>query len=128
MELEIHLPHLYSPRTYQKEVFESYNNGIRRFVLVWHRRSGKDKTMLNFMICRMVERVGTYWYVLPTYSQARKIIWEGMGSGLQEGMPFMDHFPEELIESTNETNLTLKMVNGSYFHLIGSDQIDRVVG
>ncbi len=53
MELKIKLPHKYSPRTYQKEIFEKFNEGLRRFLLVWHRRSGKDKTMLNFMICRM---------------------------------------------------------------------------
>lgn len=129
MEIDIELPHLYHPRTYQKEVFVAYNQGIRRFVLVWHRRSGKDKTMLNFTICRMFERVGMYWYVLPTYEQARLIIWEGMGSGVGvEGMPFLDHFPEELVEYRNEQRLEIGLANGSIFRLIGSDHVDRIVG
>src|SRR5215467_5849920 len=129
MQIQLTLPHQYSPRTYQKEVFSAYNNGAKRFVLVWHRRSGKDKTMLNFMICRMLERRGMYWYVLPTYEQARLIIWEGMGSGGSgEGMPFLDHFPEELVQYKNEQRLEIGLVNGSIFRLIGSDHVDRIVG
>ena len=129
MELDITLPHLYHPRSYQREVFEKFAEGYRRFILVWHRRSGKDKTMLNFMICRMFERRGMYSYILPTYEQARLIIWEGMGSGgLGDGMPFLDHFPEELVESRNEQRLEITLVNGSIFRLIGSDHVDRIVG
>lgn len=128
MELSISLPHEYTPRSYQKEVFEQYRKGIRRFILVWHRRSGKDKTMLNFTICRMLERKGMYWYVLPTYEQARLIIWEGMGSGVNEGFPFLDHFPEELIKSKNDTRLEIELINGSIFRLVGSDHVDRLVG
>jgi len=124
MDIPVELPHLYTPRSYQKEPFEAYARGIRRLVLVWHRRSGKDKTMLNFTICRMFERVGMYWYVLPTYEQARKVIWQGMGSGINEGMRFLDHFPVELVESTNETRMEIKLVNGSIFSLIGSDNVD----
>jgi phage terminase large subunit len=129
MRLQLTLPHEYSPRSYQREVFTAYREGARRFVLVWHRRSGKDKTMLNFMICRMLERRGMYWYVLPTYEQARLIIWEGMGSGgTSEGMPFLDHFPEELVQYKNEQRLEIGLVNGSIFRLIGSDHVDRIVG
>lgn len=129
MQLKLTLPHEYSPRSYQKEVFAAYAAGAKRFVLVWHRRSGKDKTMLNFMICRMLERRGMYWYVLPTYEQARLIIWEGMGSGgATEGMPFLDHFPQELIQYKNEQRLEIGLVNGSIFRLIGSDHVDRIVG
>lgn len=128
MELEIDLPYQYSPRTYQREVFDAFKKGLRRFVLVWHRRSGKDKTMLNFMIVRMFERVGMYWYILPTYEQARLTIWEGMGSGINEGMPFLDHFPEQLIQFKNEQRMEIGLVNGSIFRLVGSDHIDRLVG
>src|SRR5215469_10934411 len=124
MELDITLPHEYDPRSYQKEVFEQYAKGIRRFILVWHRRSGKDKTMLNFTICRMLERKGMYWYVLPTYEQARLIIWEGMGSGVNEGFPFIEHFPEELIAFKNEQRLEIGLINGSIFRLVGSDHVD----
>jgi hypothetical protein len=69
-----------------------------------------------------------YWYVLPTYEQARLIIWEGMGSGVNEGYPFLQHFPEELIKYKNEQRLEIELVNGSIFRLIGSDHVDRIVG
>jgi hypothetical protein len=84
--------------------------------------------MLNFTICRMLERVGMYWYILPTYEQARLTIWEGRGSGVNEGMPFLDHFPEELVEKKNEQRLEVELVNGSIFRLVGSDNVDRLVG
>lgn len=128
MNLDINLPHAYTPRTYQKEVFAAWKEGYRRFMSVWHRRSGKDKTYLNFMICRMMERIGMYWYVLPTYEQARLIIWEGMGSGVNEGFPFIEHFPEELVVHKNEQRLEIELINGSIFRLIGSDHVDRIVG
>lgn len=76
----------------------------------------------------MMERIGMYWYVLPTYEQARLIIWEGMGSGTNEGFPFIEHFPEELIAYKNEQRLEIGLVNGSIFRLIGSDHVDRIVG
>lgn len=128
MELTVKIPHEYTPRSYQREVFQAWHEGYRRFILVWHRRSGKDKTMLNFQICRMMERIGMYWYVLPTYEQARLIIWEGMGSGINEGFPFIRHFPEELIEYKNDARLEIGLRNGSIFRLIGSDHVDRLVG
>lgn len=129
MDLDIELPYKFTPRSYQVAPFLAWDEGLRRFILVWHRRSGKDKTMLNFMICRMLERVGMYWYVLPTYEQARLIIWEGRGSGgPTDGMPFMDHFPPQLVESKNEQRLEVTLANGSIFRLIGSDHVDRIVG
>src|SRR5215469_1219727 len=128
MDITIQLPFEYTPRSYQREVFEAWNRGYRRFISVWHRRSGKDKTWLNFTICRMLERVGMYWYVLPTYEQARLIIWEGMGSGINEGFPFIEHFPEQLVEYKNDQRLEIGLVNGSIFRLIGSDHVDRIVG
>jgi len=76
----------------------------------------------------MLERVGMYWYVLPFYEQARLIIWEGMGSGVNEGMPFIEHFPEELISFKNEQRLEIGLINGSIFRLVGSDHVDRLVG
>ena len=128
MDITINLPFEYYPRSYQREVFDAWKRGYRRFISVWHRRSGKDKTWLNFTICRMLERVGMYWYVLPTYEQARLIIWEGMGSGINEGFPFIEHFPEQLVEYKNDQRLEVGLVNGSIFRLIGSDHVDRIVG
>jgi len=68
----IPLPHNFTPRSYQKPSLEAMRSGIKRALLVWHRRSGKDKTMLNWMIEASRERIGSYYYFFPTYSQAKR--------------------------------------------------------
>jgi hypothetical protein len=121
----IRLPHHYSPRSYQRRAFVAYADGIRRFMCVWHRRSGKDKTWLNFTICRMMERKGLYAHILPTYKQAKGIIWDGIGA---DGFGFMEHFPPELVAGKNETELKVELANGSIYRLLGSDNTDQLVG
>ncbi len=74
----------------------------------------------------MVQNPGNYYYFLPTYSQAKKVIWEGR---TKEGIAFLDFFPKELIVGKpNDTELKIKLKNGSLFQLIGSENIDSIVG
>jgi hypothetical protein len=74
----------------------------------------------------MLERVGTYYYVFPTYSQAKKVIWNGID---KDGNRFLDHFPVELIDGQpNEAEMRIKFKNGSIFQLVGSDNVDSIVG
>ena len=126
MMKEITLPHRFTPRIYQIPLLKALDSGIKRAVVVAHRRSGKDKTCLNLMIKKMVERVGVYYYIFPTFAQAKKVIWDGIDGS---GMKFLDHFPAELIVGKpNDTELKIKLKNGSLFQLIGSDQIDSIMG
>lgn len=97
----------------------------KRFVWVAHRRSGKDKTVLNVVISKMIERVGTYFYFLPTYNQGKKVIWQGID---RDGFRFLDHFPKEIIKSINNTEMKIELVNGSVFQVVGADNIDSIVG
>ena len=106
------------------------DSGIKRAVLVWHRRAGKDKTCLNYTIRQMFSespggRIGIYYHLFPSYAQGKKIIWDGID---REGMRFMDHFPAELIARKNETDLQIELVNGSIWQIVGTDNMDRVVG
>ena len=50
-------------------------DGLRRACEVWHRRAGKDSVALNLTAAKMFQRVGTYWHLLPTNVQARKVVW-----------------------------------------------------
>lgn len=92
---------------------------------MWHRRSGKDKTVINAVISKMLDKVGTYYYFLPTYSQAKKVIWQGIDKG---GMKFLDHFPKELVTKQNESEMRITLKNGSIFQIVGADNIDSIVG
>jgi hypothetical protein len=101
------------------------DGGVKRAVCVWHRRSGKDKTFINIMMTKMAQRKGTYYYFLPTYNQGKKIIWDGMDKG---GFKFLDHIPESLIVRKNETDMKIELVTGSIFQVVGTDNIDSIMG
>ena len=122
----ITLPYNYTPRDYQLPILEALDTGgYKRAVAVWHRRSGKDKTFLNYLFKSMYERVGAYYYFFPTYRQGRKVIWLGMD---RLGMRFVDHFPKELRKRVNDAEMIIEAKNGSLFQVIGTDNIDAVVG
>lgn len=98
--------------------------GATRASLTWHRRSGKDKSCLNYTIKRMPLRVGTYFYFFPTYAQAKKAIWEGRD---KDGFATIDHFPANYVLSKNVTELQVKTVDGGIFQLVGTDNIDSIM-
>lgn len=124
--MELTVPYNYLPRTYQAANFADYEDrNVTRFMNCWHRRSGKDKTWINFTVMRMLERKGLYFHILPTYTQAKTLIWEGIG---KDGFPFIEHFPKPLVLQRNETELKIVLQNGSIWKLAGSDRIDLLVG
>ncbi len=53
--MQIKLPHLFTPRPYQKEVFDVWNK-YKRFIIIWHRRAGKDKTAFQLLLRGALER------------------------------------------------------------------------
>lgn len=123
--MNITVPYKFKPRDYQIPLFESMDAGCRQAVLIWHRRAGKDKTLINLMVKKTQERVGVYYYFFPTYKQGRKIIWDGIG---KDEFRFMDHFPKELIAHRNDHEMRLQLINGSLFQIIGTDDYDAIRG
>lgn len=117
--MQITLPHKFNPRPYQLNLLKALDSGKTRALIVWNRRSGKDKTCFNYMIRKSFEKVGTYFYFLPTYSQAKKVIWDNIDN---EGFRMLDHIPKELIKSTNATELKIELKNGSIIQLIAADE------
>lgn len=129
--LDIALPHRFKYRKYQERM-ETAIVELGRYVGLWHRRAGKDKTALNVMISEMVQHVGNYYYFFPTYKQGKKVIWDGKD---RDGMKFLDHFPKELILSTNQTEMQIKFKptregdsEGSLFQVIGTDDYNSIMG
>ena len=111
----------FKPYPYQLFPFQQFEQGIRRIILVWPRRAGKDLTAVQFTLIQALRRVGTYFYFLPTHKQAKRIIWDGMDD---EGNKFLSYIPDVLIEDKNESELQITLVNGSIIQLIGADTID----
>lgn len=122
----ITLPHRFQPREYQLPFFRAMDSGIKRAVLVDHRRAGKDKSAFNFMAKEAFKRVGVYYYFFPTYNQGRKVLWDGID---KEGFKFLDHIPSQVRKGDpNQTEMKLNLINGSLIQVVGSDNIDTIVG
>jgi phage terminase large subunit len=120
----ITLPYRYEPRRYQLPVLRALDAGATRAVAVWHCRSGKEKTFVNFTAKRACQRVGTYFYLFPTYTQAKKAVWDGRD---RDGFPFLGHFPPAILAGKNESEMKLSLTNGSIVQFVGSDNIDSLM-
>lgn len=98
----------------------------KRADLVWHRRAGKDSTSINTLGVAGHMRVGTYWHMLPTLNQGRKVVWNAVdGNGRRV---IKQAFPDELVESVNENEMLIRFKNGSFYQVVGSDNYDSLVG
>ena len=71
------------------------------------------------MVRQAFERVGTYFYFLPSYTQAKKVVWDNIDN---TGFKMLDHIPKELIRGTNATELKIELINGSIIQLIAADE------
>lgn len=121
--MQTFIPFNYEPRSYQQPLFVAMDSGIKRAVIVWHRKSGKDKTCLNLMIKKMMERPGEYSYFFPTLSMGRKILWDGVDD---KGFRNIHHFPREIIEKQNDQEMKIRLRNGALFQIMGTDRIEIV--
>ena len=122
---EITIPYNFTPRGYQIPSYNALPRGYKRGVVIWHRRAGKDKVFINILAREAFKRVGTYFYILPYYKQARLIIWEGADSS---GFRFIDHFPPDVVKRRENQQMVLELTNGSIIRMLGSDNIDAIVG
>lgn len=114
------------PRSYQLPIFDAIENkGYRRVLAILPRRAGKDIASFNLMVRQALRKIGVYYYIFPTYSQAKKVIWDALTN---DGERFLDYIPGELITSTNSQEMKIKLSNGSLIQLVGSDNVDSLVG
>ena len=122
------IPNIWLPRIYQRPAWAAWRKrGIRRSLLVWHRRAGKDDVALHKAAVAAHVRVATYWHLLPEYEQARKAIWAAVNP--HTGMRRIDEaFPLELRESTDEQEMFIRFKIGSTWQVIGCDNYDSLVG
>ena len=123
---EITIPNHWTPRDYQRPLWDYMEHGGKRAVAIWHRRAGKDSMSLNWTACAAFQRVGVYWHMLPTAKQARKVVWDSID---KQGRRVIDQvFPEALRKSTNAQEMRIELINGSIWQCVGSDNYDSLVG
>ncbi len=78
----------------------------------------------NIIIRQAFRRVGTYYYVFPTFSAGRRILWDAITN---TGARVLDYIPSEVIESKHEQQMRIKLINGSMIQIIGSDNYDNTL-
>lgn len=124
---EIIIPNNWSPRDYQLPLWEFHQNGGRYSVAVWHRRAGKDEVAMNLTVAQMFQRKGNYWHMLPEASQARKAIWTAVDP--HTGLKRIDKvFPESIITRKSNQEMSIEIINGSTWQVVGSDNFNSLVG
>lgn len=112
----------FQPRPYQIPMMDAIlNKGYLRVMAILPRRAGKDITAFNICIRMLLRKIQTIFYVFPTYSGGRKILWDAITI---DGTRVLDYIPEDLVESKNEQQMRIRLKNGSVFQIIGSDSYD----
>lgn len=114
------------PRDYQLPFCRAFDKeDFRRYLLIWPRRSGKDITAFSLMVRKAIKRVGSYFYILPTFSSGRRILWDAIDN---DGKRVIDYYcPSELVESKNEVQMRIRLINGSQIIILGSDNYDNTL-
>lgn len=112
---EIILP--YSPR----KAFLPFHNRTHRWAcLVAHRRAGKTVAAINDIIrAAFMSRdlMPLFGFVAPYRSQAKSVVWE-----------YLKHYSEPIAADTNESELTVTLLNKSRIRLFGADNADAIRG
>lgn len=121
-----YLPYKFEPRQYQKELLKAFFvDKFKRFLLLWHRRAGKDVLCINLALAASFQRVGNYYYIFPELAQARRDIWEGIDA---DGNPFLNCIPSNLIVRRDNKEMTITFINGSILRFCGSDRLNSLMG
>lgn len=107
-------------------LWNALESGKKRAVSVWHRRAGKDSVAINWAARCAMMKPGLYWHMAPTLKQVRKIIWNNIDV---EGRRVIEQaFPEKIVKKSNDSEMLIKLINGSVYQCLGSDNYDSNVG
>ena len=110
---------LYNPHPSQKQVIQDKH---RFKVLSCGRRWGKTTLAINKLLKEALLNEKTdYWYIAPTYSQAKTIAWRYLVSQYRR-------LPKELQGTKNESELWVEIGNQSRITLKGAENEDSLRG
>jgi len=115
------------PREYTIPFFEAMENSGGRYrnaIVIGPRRMGKDVLGWNYAIRWALRRTTSVLYLLPTYTQAKAVIWDAISN---DGQRFLDWIPAELIKNINGSEMKITLTNNSIIQLRGADNFDRSI-
>lgn len=105
----------YKPHPNQQKLHDDRH---RYIVVVAGRRFGKSVFARHHCLLNALYDPGLYWIVNPTYRQGKQIHWNELKKEI----------PRELIAGTNETELSIRLTNGSRIEIKGADNKDSLRG
>ena len=97
----------YEAQSYQDEI---HDDNHRFKVINIGRRGGKTEFALNELIEKSINKPGLYWYIGPSYRQAKSIGWTRLKTLLQPALKFWKFNEQELYaeEIHTKTRIELK--------------------
>jgi len=96
-----------------------FNSSARFRTVVAGRRFGKTfLSTIEIIRAATAGKNKNCWYIAPTYGAAKEIAWDMM----------IHTIPDEYIAKTNETALTLRLINGSTIALKGAEKPNNLRG
>ena len=102
-----------------KEKQHSIFHDTSRFkVAACGRRFGKSYLSTYIILTKALQTKGNYFFVAPTFAQARQILWELLKSKTRNGLSV----------KVNESRLEVELINGSVISLKGADRADTLRG
>jgi len=122
----------FTPRDYQRPFLDFMGAGGKRAFLVWHRRAGKNMCAWDWLYSEALINVGVYYYVFPSKTAGKKILWEGKTGDETDNMKFMDLIDPTFIwpnarDGVNNTDMTVKLRHpddmskeGSMIQIVGT--------
>jgi len=112
------------PRDYQLPIIDAVEKKkFKRVLAILPRRAGKDIVAFNLCVRAALKEVQTIYYIFPTFSQGRRILWDNLTS---DGFRVLDYCPQDIADR-NEQLMRLKFVNGSVLQVIGSNDYDTAL-
>ena len=116
----------FKPRDYQRSVIKAFEQDkYKRLLLCWPRRAGKDILWFNLLLRAAIARVAIYYYIFPTFAQAKRAIWDSITN---DGDRFLDFIPPQIIKSSNSQEMKITLINNSIIQLVGSDNYASLRG
>lgn len=113
-------------RDYQIPLYDAIENkDYKRALLIWPRRAGKDVAVFNLAIRYALKRVCVIFYIFPTFSQGRRVIFDSITN---TGERILDYIPSEIIEAKHMQEMKIRFKNGSLLQVVGSDNYDSLMG
>jgi len=102
----------------KKTQAEIFRDESRFKVVGAGRRYGKSYLATYILITKALQKVGNYYFIANTYSQARTILWTILKDKTRNG----------LASSFNEQRLEVELINGSIISLKGGDRSETLRG